>query len=51
MKGEKRPQPSPARLKEDEGVPSFDSLLHPLGGGVFIHIQSQHTSAHPTSTI
>ena len=33
MKGEKRPQPSPARRKEDKNVPSFDPLLHPLRGG------------------
>ena len=33
MKGEKRPQPSPARRKADKNVPSFHPLLHPLGGG------------------
>ena len=51
MKGEKRLQLSPARLKEDEDIPSFDPLLHAIRGGVFIHIQSQPTSAHPTSSL
>ena len=51
MKGETRPQASPARLRGCGSIPSFDPLLHLLRGGGPNPYQRHHQSAHPTSTL